>query len=140
MEQSKKNKMPVVAILAAASILSCAAVLATPYITSAQIDDAALGLAYPSAIGLSAADPRAVAASIIRAILGVLGVVALVIVIVGGWTWMTAGGNEEKVAEAKKWMGAGVIGLAIILSAYAITSFVIRQLVTATANTTPIVQ
>lgn len=135
MATKKITLMPMVATIALALVLVSGGVLATTGIAHAQIDDAALGLAYPSAIGLTAADPRAVAAAIIRAILGVLGVVALVIVIIGGYTWMMAGGNEEKVAEAKKWMGAGVIGLAIILSAYAITRFVVSQLVSATTTT-----
>jgi hypothetical protein len=45
---------------------------------------------------------------------------------------MIAGGNEEKTTEAKKLIVSGIIGLAIILSAWAITSFVISRLVTAT--------
>ena len=66
--------------------------------------------------------------------MGLLGIVAVVIVLIGGFTWMTAGGNDEKVGEAKKWIFAGVIGLAIILSAYAIANFVIQNLVTATTQ------
>jgi hypothetical protein len=58
--------------------------------------------------------------------------VAVVIVLIGGFKWMTAGGNDDQVGEAKKWIFSGVIGLAIILSAYALASFVINQLVTAT--------
>ncbi len=45
---------------------------------------------------------------------------------------MTAGGNEEQVGEAKKWIYSGVIGLTIILSAYAIANFVVNSLVNAT--------
>ena len=112
------------------------AAVATTHVdmAQAQVTDEALGIAYGSATGLTYADPRAIAAAIIRATLGVLGTVALVIIIIAGYTWMTAGGNEEKVGEAKKWMSAGVIGLAIILSAYAITSFVISQLVETTTR------
>ena len=47
---------------------------------------------------------------------------------------MTAGGNDEKVGEAKKWIFAGIIGLAIILSAFAISTFVISSLITATTT------
>jgi hypothetical protein len=69
--------------------------------------------------------------NIINIVIGFLGIVAVVIVLLGGFKWMTAGGNDEKVAEAKKLLIAGVIGLAIVLSAYAITSFVIGSLLTA---------
>lgn len=116
-----------------AALLLCAAI-AVHIDTARAIADSELGLQYGAFTGLVATDPRAVAAAIIRVVLGVLGVVALVIVIIGGFTWMTAGGNEEKVGEAKKWIMAGVIGLAIILSAYAITSFVVSQLVQATTQ------
>ncbi len=73
-------------------------------------------------------------ASIINVALGLLGVIALVIILAGGFEWMTAGGNEEKTTEARKRIIAGVIGLAIILSAYAIAQFVLRSLSTATGT------
>ena len=82
--------------------------------------------------GLGNNDIRATIASIIKVAMGLLGIVAVVIILIGGFTWMTAGGNEEKVGEAKKWIFAGIIGLAIILSAYALATFVINSLVTAT--------
>jgi hypothetical protein len=47
---------------------------------------------------------------------------------------MISGGNEEKTSEAKNLIVSGIIGLAIILSAWAITSFVIGQLLTATSE------
>ena len=47
---------------------------------------------------------------------------------------MTAAGNEEKVEEAKKLMGAGVIGLVIVLASWGIASFILNQLVNATGN------
>jgi hypothetical protein len=73
-------------------------------------------------------------ASIINVALGLLGVIALVIILAGGFEWMTAGGNEEKTTEARKRIIAGVIGLAIILSAYAIAQFVLRSLSAATGT------
>lgn len=69
---------------------------------------------------------------LINVILGFLGVIAVLIVLLGGFKWMTAAGNEEKVGAAKKLLGAGVVGLVIILAAYAIASFVITQLYNAT--------
>ena len=83
-------------------------------------------------VGLSGGDVRVTIARIIRVAMGLLGIIAVVIILIGGFTWMTAGGNDEKVGEAKKWIFSGIIGLAIILSAYGIATFVINSLVTAT--------
>lgn len=98
------------------------------------IDANALGLQYGASIGLGSTDVRSTIASIIKVAMGLLGIVAVVIVLIGGFKWMTAGGNEDQVGEAKKWIFSGVIGLAIILSAYALASFVITQLITATTT------
>ncbi len=82
--------------------------------------------------GLGTKDIRDTIGSIINVFMGLLGTVAVVIILIGGFQWMTAGGNEEKVEKAKKMIGAGVIGLAVILAAYSITKFVIGSLVNAT--------
>lgn len=65
---------------------------------------------------------------IIRAALGLLGTIFLVLLVYAGYTWMTAGGNEEDVGKAKKLIAQAVIGLAIVMSAYAITAFVFLNL------------
>lgn len=79
-------------------------------------------------IGLPATDIRLIVANIIRAALGLMGMVLLVLILYGGYLWMTAGGNEEQISKAKKVLLNAVIGLVIILSAYAIVLFVMRML------------
>ena len=65
---------------------------------------------------------------IIKVVLGFVGVIFLALVIYGGFTWMTAGGNEEKVKTATDLMTKAAIGLAIILSAYLLANFVVFKL------------
>ena len=119
-----------------AASLGLAATLAFPAVTLAQPDSLTtndLGVnAIQSSIKLGSGDVRQTAARIINVALGFLGIIAVVIVLLGGFKYMIAGGNEEKTSEARKLIVSGIIGLAIILSAWAITSFVISRLVTAT--------
>mgnify|MGYP001589838599 FL=1 len=68
--------------------------------------------------------------------MGLLGIVAVVIILAGGFLWMTAGGNEEKVEKAKSLIFSGIIGLAIILTSFAIARFVISSLTSATTDGT----
>jgi hypothetical protein len=88
--------------------------------------------AIKTATGLGEQDPRAIAASVINVLLGFLGIIAVVLIIAGGFMWMTAAGNDEKVGTARKIMTAGVIGLIIVLAAFGIAQFVVDALVTAT--------
>ncbi len=84
-------------------------------------------------IGTGTTDIRITIARIIRTAMSLLGIIAVLIVLYGGFKWMTAAGAEESIEDAKKIITAGVIGLIIILTAYAIASFVINSLVTATS-------
>lgn len=68
---------------------------------------------------------------IINALLGVIGTILVVLIIYGGFLWMTAAGEDEKVNKAKEIIKNAVIGLIVIFLAYGIASFVVRALVTA---------
>ncbi len=93
-----------------------------------------LGIEYGEQIGLGNQDIRTTIAAIIRVAMGLLGIVAVVIILIGGFYWMTAGGDEGRVETGKKWIFSGIIGLAIILSAYALANFVINSLLNATTD------
>lgn len=66
--------------------------------------------------------------AIIGAIIGVflsfMGIIFLVLIMYGGYVWMTSAGNEQKVYQAKKIITNSIIGTVIIMSSYAITRFV----------------
>ncbi len=83
-------------------------------------------------VALGQNDIRDAAGELINIALGFLGIIAVIIILYGGFKWMTASGNDEKVSEAKRLIIAGIIGLAIILAAYAITTFVLESLISAT--------
>jgi len=62
--------------------------------------------------------------NIVQWVLGFLGLIAVVMIIIGGYTWMTAGGNEEKVTKAKRILQYAVIGLVITVFSFAIVTFI----------------
>ena len=82
--------------------------------------------------GLSDSDPRAISANVINIILGFLGIIAVMLVLAGGFMWMVSGGNEDKTTQAKKLLTSGVIGLIIILAAFGIAKFLVNALIVAT--------
>jgi len=84
---------------------------------------------FGEASGLSDEPLTLIIARMIRNFMALLGIGAVGFIVYAGWLWMTAGGNVEKVAEAKKVMINATIGMAIILSSFAIASFIIGALV-----------
>ena len=77
---------------------------------------------------LSGTDIRIVIVKIIRAVLGLLGIITVSLIIYAGFLIMTSGGNEEKVTKGRKTMINAVVGLIVIFSAFAIVQFVINSL------------
>ncbi len=83
---------------------------------------------------LGGEDIRVIIAKIIRIFLSLLGIIAVGLMIYAGFTWMTSGGNEEKIATSKKILINASIGLAIVMSSFAITQFVLKSLQDATGS------
>lgn len=127
-------KKIIATILSLTTVFALGLALVAPLQANAILDvNKDLGLDKAVDTGLGNQDIRTTISKVIKTAMSLLGIIAVVIVLIGGFKWMTAGGNDEQVGEAKKWIFSGVIGLAIILSAYALASFIINQLVTATA-------
>ena len=105
--------------------------------TTGPLDATSLiGATYIEQTGLQNADLRSTIANLIRTAMGLLGIVAVIIILIGGFYWMTAGGDEGRVETGKKWIFSGIIGLAIILSAFALATFVINSLTTSIQSAT----
>ena len=64
---------------------------------------------------------------IIRVVLQVLGIVAVLVIILGGFYYMTAQGDPGKITKAKNTILYGVIGLVVALLAFAIVNFVLEN-------------
>jgi len=86
------------------------------------------------AMGDSNQDPREIIGRFIKFALGFLGLIAVGIILVGGFKWMTSGGNEEKIKEAQKLLSAGVVGLIIVLASWGLATWLIQNISTTIQN------
>ena len=66
---------------------------------------------------------------IINGIVAVLGLVAVIVIIIGGVNYMTSSGDAGKVKKAKDTILYGVIGLVICVLAFAIVNFIIANII-----------
>ncbi len=70
---------------------------------------------------------------IVKPLLAIVGTLFLLLVIYAGLLWMTAGGVAARVEKAKHILVHSVIGLVIIIAAYAVTYFLLEVLTTQNA-------
>lgn len=78
--------------------------------------------------GLGTRSLKEIIVQLVNIFLGFLGIIAVLIILYGGWVWMTSQGAADKIDKAKKIILNAVIGLVIILASYAIARFVIFQI------------
>jgi len=83
-----------------------------------------------SEAGLTQADYAAIVANVITIILSIAGAIFVILFIYGGISWMTSTGSEDKIGKARKTLTYAVIGVAVVASAYAITTFVVSAIPT----------
>lgn len=105
-----------------AVVAALLAVLVVPAVAAAQTSYSIENVG--GSVGLGTSDLKQTVVNVIQWVLGVLALVAVLMIIVGGFQWMTAAGNDERIDKAKKIISAAVIGLIIVLLAWAIVIFV----------------
>jgi hypothetical protein len=108
------------------TFLIAGAVLLLPALALAQ--ELSLGLEIIGSTGLGTADPKIAIINLIRVLMGFLGIIAVAIILLGGFKWMTAQGDDKKIEAAKKLITAGLTGLVIVLAAFLIANFVISTI------------
>ncbi len=95
------------------------------------------GINYAEATGLGKQDIRITIVKVIRIFLGFLGIIAVFVVMYAGWLWMSSEGNQEQISRAKRVLSNGIVGIIIILSSFAITSFILNKLMEVTGSIPP---
>jgi len=123
-----KRKIAVLALLAT-SVVFLFLFIGKIHVVHAQQEDTFGIQGFDEATMLAGnTDIRVIIARIIRAVLGLLGIITVGLIMYAGFTIMTAGGNEEKISRGKKIITNAVIGLIIIMSAFTIVQFVLNAL------------
>lgn len=65
--------------------------------------------------------------NVIGTALSMIAVIFFILMVYGGFLWMTAHGKEEQVTKAKDTLIAAVIGIIVVLGSYAVTNFVFES-------------
>ncbi|MCK5061995.1 hypothetical protein KAR28_05635 [Candidatus Parcubacteria bacterium] len=87
-----------------------------------------LGMEYAADLGLTGFgdnDPRNTLVDGVKYLMTFLGIIAVTVVLWGGFRWMVSMGNEDRLATAKATLSSGLIGLAIILVSFTLVNFIV---------------
>lgn len=101
-------------------------------------DPYGLNCTYNQATGQSAPETTPSIAdafgSVLNWLFTILGFIFLMLIIWGGISWMTAGGNEERVNKAKIMINAAIAGLVVVFISFALAEAIIGALGVATGT------
>jgi len=124
----KMKKLTTKRIAALLLTIMTLSLFALPAVVSAGDDPFGIENAAFDGLNSDTRDVYVIIDNIIALIFGFLGILAVLIILWGGFTWMTSAGDETKVEKAKKMIIAGVVGLVIILLAWVIVRFVFTSI------------
>lgn len=83
----------------------------------------AMAASLPNPLG-NITDPNQLVATIIKTFLGLVGGIALVMFIYGGFMWLISGGSDERVKKGRDTFLWATLGLLVVFASYAITKAV----------------
>jgi hypothetical protein len=126
-------------IIALIIIISISYIEVNAAVNTGNGDDAGTGETAPvvldNPLGDNAStDVNVLIGRIINGVLGVVGSLALVMFIYGGFVWMTARGNRDAITKGKDILVWAIIGMVVIFTSYAAVSFVLKNVVQSEAT------
>lgn len=83
---------------------------------------------------LGTEDPATIVFTIVNTALIFLGTITLILMLVAGFLWLTAAGEEEKIKKAKDIIGGATIGLVIVLGSYGLAQYLFTAIRIATTG------
>lgn len=94
-----------------------------PFLASAQ------GFPIPGGGPVDESTASGLIIRVIQILLAVAGLIAVIFLIVGGFRYITAGGNEETAESAKKTIVNAIIGVVVIILAFVIVRVIANALI-----------
>ena len=120
----RKNIIFLVVLIA----IICGAIYVTAPINAIELDPAK-NLSAAGEPGLQGkSNLPALVGMFINVFLSIIGIVFVALLIYGGFVYMTAAGEKERVTKGTNIIRQSVIGLVIVVSSYAISTFVINSI------------
>jgi len=112
---------------------TCSKVATTPSATApATYDKTAEGIItyvkLENPLSSGTTDVRKIIGVALKAIIGIMGAVALFVFFKGGETWLVSMGSPEKIKKGMQTMFWGFIGIFIVLVSYYLLNFIIKVL------------
>jgi hypothetical protein len=93
----------------------------TLFAASSKIDPGSIGIANP------VKDANGAFASILNVAYGAAGIVCVIVIIYGGFIYTTSDGNATNVKRGKDAILGAVIGIIVVIMAFAITQFILGK-------------
>jgi isoprenylcysteine carboxyl methyltransferase (ICMT) family protein YpbQ len=78
--------------------------------------------------GAGSSDLVGILGTVVKTALTLVGMIFMILMVYAGYLWLMARGNEEEVKKAEGIIKTSIIGIVVVMSAYAITYFVIAKL------------
>jgi hypothetical protein len=99
-----------------------------------QVKAVDFGLAEPAGTGLGTQDLKVTIVGFINIFLSIVGIIFVLVIIAGGALYMISKDDPEKIVKIKKYFISAIVGLGIILIAFAIVSFVLKSMIAQTGG------
>lgn len=74
---------------------------------------------------LGTSDFQALITKLLNVVFSIVGLVAIVMIVYGGFQIMISGGEEKKYEQAKKTITYAVVGLVVVILSYSILNFIV---------------
>lgn len=82
-------------------------------------------------------DPATIAYGIINWALVFLGLITVIMIIISGFMWLFAAGNEERIKKAQGILKGAIMGLLVIMASYGAASYIFTKIADITVQQAP---